>query len=73
MTVKHIASNTWKTLIWPAALFAVFFVLIRIFNPSSTFGSLNSLNSICLQGILSALIAMAMTCNMLSFKEDLNE
>ena len=70
MTVKHIASNTWKTLIWPVAIFVVFFVLIRIFNPDSAFGNLNSLNSICLQGILSALIAMAMTCNMLNDRWD---
>ena len=70
MTVKHIASNTWKTLIWPVAIFVVFFVLIRIFNPASAFGTLKSLNSICIQGILSALIAMAMTCNMLNDRWD---
>ena len=70
MTVKHIASNTWKTLIWPVAIFVVFFALIRIFNPSSAFGNLTSLNSICIQGILSALIAMAMTCNMLNDRWD---
>ncbi len=70
MTVKHIASNTWKTLIWPVAIFVVFFVLIRIFNPASAFGTLNSLNSIFIQGILSALIAMAMTCNMLNDRWD---
>lgn len=70
MTVKHIASNTWKTLIWPVAIFVVFFVLIRIFNPVSAFGNLNSLNSIFIQGILSALIAMAMTCNMLNDRWD---
>ena len=70
MTVKHIASNTWKTLIWPVAIFVVFFGLIRIFNPSSAFGSLTSLDSICTQAILSALIAMAMTCNMLNDRWD---
>ena len=70
MTVKHIASNTWKTLIWPVAIFVVFFVLIRIFNPASAFGTLKSLNSICIQGILSALIVMAMTCNMLNDRWD---
>ena len=70
MTVKHIASNTWKTLIWPVAIFVIFFVLIRIFNPSSAFGNLNSLNSIFIQGILSSLIAMAMTCNMLNDRWD---
>lgn len=70
MTAKRIASNTWKTLVWPAAIFVLFFVLVRIFNPSSAFGNLNSLNSICIQGILSALIAMAMTCNMLNDRWD---
>ncbi|MBR3245445.1 MAG: ABC transporter permease [Parasporobacterium sp.] len=70
MTAKHIASNTWKTLVWPVAIFVVFFVLIRIFNPASAFGNLTSLNSILNQGILSALIAMAMTCNMLNDRWD---
>ena len=77
MTVKHIASNTWKTLIWPVAIFVVFFVLIRIFNPVSAFGDfshpdafLKSIDSISTQAILSALIAMAMTCNMLNDRWD---
>ena len=70
MTVKRIVSNTWKTLIWPVAIFVVLFVLIRIFSPASAFGTWKSLNSIFIQGILSALIAMAMTCNMLNDRWD---
>ena len=70
MTVKRIVSNTWKTLIWPVAIFVILFVLIRIFSPASAFGSWKSLNSIFIQGILSALIAMAMTCNMLNDRWD---
>lgn len=70
MNVKRVLSNTWKTLIWPVAIFVVMFVLVRIFTPASAFGNLKSLNSIIIQGILSALIAMAMTCNMLNDRWD---
>ena len=70
MTIKHIASNTWKTLIWPVAIYVLFLILAKIFSPESAFGTLSSIESIAQQAILSALIAMAMCCNMLNDRWD---
>ena len=70
MTIKRIAGNTWKTLIWPVAIYVLFFVLCKIFSPQASFGTWNSLDTIIKQSILTALIAMAMACNMLNDRWD---
>jgi len=82
MTFKRIAGNTWKTIIWPVAVFVLFMVLCRIFSPASSFGdffsgdpgrtnaAFMSLEAVTKQAILSCMIAMAMACNMLNDRWD---
>lgn len=82
MTFKRIAGNTWKTIVWPVAVFVLFTILCRIFSPSSSFGdfftgdpgrtaaAFMSLEAVTKQAILSCLIAMAMACNMLNDRWD---
>lgn len=70
MTFKRIAGNTWKTLIWPVAIYVLFLVLCKIFSPQAAFGTFKSLESILKQAILSSAIAMAMACNMLNDRWD---
>ena len=70
MTAKRIAGNTWKTLIWPAAIYVLFFVLCKLFSPQAAFGTWTSIDTIIKQAILTALIAMAMACNMINDRWD---
>ncbi len=70
MTFKRIAGNTWKTLIWPVAIYVLFLVLCKIFSPQAAFGTWKSVDGIIKQAILCALIAMAMACNMLNDRWD---
>ena len=70
MTFKRIAGNTWKTLIWPVAIYVLFLVLCKIFSPQAAFGTWKSIDGVIKQAILGALIAMAMACNMINDRWD---
>ncbi len=70
MTFKRVAGNTWKTLIWPVAIFVIFLVLCKIFSPESSFGTWTSIDTTIKQSIVTALIAMAMACNMINDRWD---
>lgn len=70
MTVKRIVGNTWKTLIWPVAIYVLFFILCKIFSPQAAFGTWKSVDGVIKQAILAGLIAMAMACNMINDRWD---
>lgn len=70
MNVKRLLSNTWKTLIWPVAIFVIFFVATRIYSGSGSFGNLSSLETVIKQSILCSLMSLAMSCNMMNGRWD---
>ena len=70
MNVKRIYSNTWKTLIWPVAIYLIFFIMTNVMNTGSKFGDLGSMDTIVKQTMICALIALAMSCNMLNGRWD---
>ncbi|MCF0230250.1 MAG: hypothetical protein HUJ76_11245 [Parasporobacterium sp.] len=70
MTFKRAVGNTWKTLVWPVAIYVLFLILTRVFSTQTVFGNLSSLDSIAKQALLSALIALAMACNMINDRWD---
>jgi ribose transport system permease protein len=61
--------NTLKAFIWPVAVYVFFLVVTKALN-TSAFGSFNSTRMIIQQGVLNALIAWAMACNMLNDRWD---
>jgi len=70
MNVKRIFSNTWKTLIWPVAIYLLFLASTNLFETGSKFGDLGSMDTIVKQALICALIALAMSCNMLNGRWD---
>ena len=70
MKLKRMFSNTWKTLIWPVAIYLVFFLATRLSNTSGNFGTLQSLETVLQQSILCAMMALAMSCNMMNGRWD---
>ncbi|MDO4572444.1 MAG: hypothetical protein Q4C13_03680 [Clostridia bacterium] len=70
MNIRRLLGNTWKTLIWPIGIFAVFFAATRLSGSAGNFGSLNSLETIARQSILCTMMALAMSCNMINGRWD---
>jgi ribose transport system permease protein len=70
MNIKRIYSNIWKTLVWPVAIFVFFLVMTRLLQTESTFGSWASMDSIVNQALLTAMMALAMSCNMINGRWD---
>ena len=55
MKLKRLLSNTWKTLIWPVAIYLIFFLATRLSDTGSNFGTLQSLETVLQQSILCAM------------------
>lgn len=70
MNIKRFASNTWKTIIWPLAIYAVFLAATKLLQTGSTFGDLVSMETIVKQSLLTAMIALAMSSNMINNRWD---
>ena len=56
MKLKRLFSNTWKTLIWPVAIYVIFLLATRLSDTGSNFGTLQSLETVLQQSILCAMM-----------------
>lgn len=70
MYIGRFFSNAWKTLIWPVAIFVIFFALTKLVGAGSSFGSFSSMEAIVKQSLLCALLSLAMSCNMINGRWD---
>lgn len=72
--MKRLLSNTWKTLIWPVAIYLFFLLATRIAAAAGAttglFGNWNSIETILKQTMLSAMMALAMAPNMINGRWD---
>lgn len=70
MKIKRLASNTWKTLIWPVGIYLIFLIATSLFGSGGNFGTLKSLQTVLQQSILCAIMALAMSSNMMNGRWD---
>ena len=68
--VKKVVSTCLKTIMLPAIVYILFFVLCRVVDPESTFGNWRHLKTVLQQCCWTALVALGMSFNMLSGRWD---